>query len=282
MKTVRDITAVRDTVAAWRGAGETVALVPTMGNLHRGHLHLVAVAAEHAERIVVSVYVNPTQFGPAEDLEAYPRTLDEDRARLRDTAADLLFVPDDAQMYPFGADTATAIRVPELAQILCGASRPGHFDGVTGVVCRLLNIVQPDVAVFGQKDFQQLLLIRRMAEDLHLPVQIVAAATQRDEDGLALSSRNQYLTDAQRSQAPALFRTLQECAAQLRGGRRDFDALEREGLDRLRAAGFKPDYFEIRRAADLGEPAPDDHSLVVLAAAYCGRARLIDNLPVEL
>ncbi len=282
MMTVRDIIAVRDAVAAWRDAGETVALVPTMGNLHRGHLHLVAVAAEHADRIVVSVYVNPTQFGPAEDLEAYPRTLDADLARLRDTAADLLFAPEDAQMYPFGADAATMVRVPGLAQILCGASRPGHFDGVTGVVCRLLNIVQPDVAVFGQKDFQQLLLIRRMVEDLHLPVQIVAAATQRDEDGLALSSRNQYLADAQRAQAPALFRTLKECAAQLRGGRRDFDVLQHEGLDRLRAAGLKPDYFEIRRAADLREPVPDDRSLVVLAAAFCGRARLIDNFPVEL
>ncbi len=273
---------MREQVAAWRDTGERIALVPTMGNLHRGHVSLIDVAKECAERVIVSIYVNPTQFGPQEDYAEYPRTLDSDKRRLRRAGVDLVFAPDDASMYPFGAEGMTRVSVPKLSSGLCGEARPGHFDGVTSVVCRLFGIVQPDVAVFGQKDYQQLLVIQRMVADLHLPITVVSGPTRREADGLAMSSRNQYLSEAERRRAPELHRALQHCARALRAGDRDFARLEKDGAAALAKAGFETDYFEIRNAADLDSPSSTAASLVVLAAGRCGPARLIDNVIVEL
>lgn len=281
MKTVRTIASLRENLQGWRGFGETVALVPTMGNLHAGHMSLVELARTLADRIVVSIFVNPTQFGPGEDFAAYPRTLDQDRRRLTRANVDILFSPPVDEIYP-NQQSGTVVSVPGLSGILCGQFRPGHFDGVASVVTRLFNIVQPDIAVFGQKDYQQLLVIRRLQADLHLPVRIVAAPTAREPDGLALSSRNQYLDAAERERAPGLHAALTACAGALGAGERDFARLEREGEAALVTAGFRPDYFAIRNAADLSPPVAASRNLVVLAAGHLGRARLIDNLLVSL
>lgn len=280
VKTLRSITPLRRLVASWRRKGKSVALVPTMGNLHAGHLSLVAQARRHADRIVVSVFVNPTQFGPAEDYHSYPRTLAADRRALRAAGVDALFAPDIAAMYPRGPAAATTVAVPGLSRELCGRFRPTHFAGVTSVVCRLFNIVAPDIAVFGEKDYQQLVIIRQMAADLHLPVRILGAATVREPDGLALSSRNQYLTPRERQVAAELYRTLRESAAQLHAGRRNFRAIERQARRRLEAAGFRPDYVEIREDKTLALPNATTRRFRVLAAARLGRARLIDNIAV--
>jgi len=282
LKTVRTIASLRENLRGWRGFNETVALVPTMGNLHAGHMSLVDLARTLADRVVVSIFVNPTQFGPGEDFAAYPRTLDKDRRQLTRANVDILFAPAVEEIYPDRERPGTVVSVPGLSGILCGQFRPGHFDGVASVVTRLFNIVQPDSAVFGQKDYQQLLVIRRLQADLHLPVKIVSAATARQPDGLALSSRNQYLDDAQRATAPGLHRTLAGCAASLRQGSREFAGLEDRGMAGLVAAGFIPDYFAIRDAADLSPPQPSSRHLVVLAAGHLGKARLIDNVLVDL
>ena len=230
--------------------------------------------------MVVSVFVNPSQFGPGEDLAAYPRTPAEDLEALQEVGADLLFLPSVDTVYPFGVAAMTRVSVPGLSAVLCGASRPGHFDGVTTVVCRLFNIVQPDIAVFGQKDYQQLLIVQRMVADLHLPVRILSAPIRREPDGLAMSSRNRYLDADGRARAPALHAALQAAADAIRAGRRDFAALEAEGAAQLMAAGMRTDYFAVRNAADLGMPDPTATRLVILGAAYCGPARLIDNVLV--
>lgn len=277
METLTALAALRGAVARFRAAGERVALVPTMGNLHRGHLALVARARAEAERVVVTVFVNPTQFGPGEDFAAYPRTPEADAGVLAAAGCDVLFLPPVAEVYPDGEAGATRVEVPGLSAVLCGAFRPGHFAGVTSVVARLFNMVGPDVAVFGDKDYQQLTIIRRMVRDLHLPVRVVGLPTVREPDGLALSSRNQYLAPAERAVAPRLAAVLADVAAAVAAGRRDFGALEAEAVATLAAAGFRPDYVAIRRASDLGEPRPGDGPLVVLAAAWLGRARLIDN-----
>lgn len=282
MKTVRTIASLRENLRGWRGFNETVALVPTMGNLHAGHMSLVNLARTLADRVVVSIFVNPTQFGPGEDFAAYPRTLDKDRRQLTRANVDILFAPPVEEIYPDREHAGTVVSVPGLSGILCGQFRPGHFDGVASVVTRLFNIVQPDSAVFGQKDYQQLLVIRRLQSDLHLSVKIVAAVTAREPDGLALSSRNQYLDGAQRATAPGLHRTLAGCAASLLQGSREFAELENRGMAGLVAAGFIPDYFAIRDAADLSPPKPSSRNLVVLAAGHLGRARLIDNVLVDL
>lgn len=263
-------------------AGDHIALVPTMGNIHDGHLSLVRIAQQHAERVVISIFVNPTQFAAGEDYDKYPRTLERDKLKLKKVSANLLFVPEVETMYPFGIDKATTVSVPALSEDLCGAVRPGHFDGVASVVSRLFGLVRPDVAVFGQKDYQQLLVIRRLAEDLNLGVQVIAAPTLREKDGLAMSSRNQYLTDDERKLAPKLHRALSKTAAALQSGNRDFAALETRGFDELKAGGLAPEYFSIRRAENLGPPDRDDDHLVVLAAARLGAARLIDNVLVEI
>ncbi len=269
-------------IAEWRQQGEHVALVPTMGSLHAGHIALVELAREHAERVVVSIFVNPTQFGEGEDYDEYPRTLERDARRLKMTPADLIFAPSVETVYPFGTEAATVVSVPGLTENFCGASRPGHFDGVTTVVARLFAIVQPDVAVFGQKDYQQQLVVRRMVEDLSLPISIITAETVRDDDGLAMSSRNSYLSDEKRAVAPMLYATLLSVGEALQNGRRNYDELETEAIGRLTEGGFEMDYFAIRRAQNLEEPDRDCDEIVVLAAGKLGSARLIDNIVVTI
>jgi len=282
MKVIEDKHELQEELAEWRHAREHVAVVPTMGNLHPGHVNLVNVAKEHAERVVVTVFVNPTQFGEGEDFEAYPRTFDKDTRRLKTVAADVLFAPSVETVYPFGIESATAVTVPGLTENFCGSFRPGHFDGVTTVVARLFALVQPDVAVFGQKDYQQQLVIRRMVEDLNLPMTIHTAATVREDDGLAMSSRNAYLSDNERQKASALYQALVDVERQLHDGAGDFEALERQATKELERAGFLPEYVAVRQAADLGPPEEGCRELVVLAAAILGQARLIDNVLVTL
>lgn len=274
--------ALREQLDDWRHSGEHIALVPTMGNLHDGHLSLVSLAREHAERVVVSIFVNPTQFGETDDFDQYPRTLERDKRRLKRVKADLLFVPDVETMYPFGIDNATSVTVPVITAEFCGVFRPGHFDGVTSVVSRLFNIVQPDVAIFGQKDFQQQLVIRRLVDDLRLPLQIVSGATQREADGLALSSRNQYLSDEERAVAPTLYSVLQGIGNDLQAGKRNYTELEQQAMDVLSDTGFDPEYVGIRRAENLQLPDRDNDEIVILAAVRLGAARLIDNIIVTI
>ncbi|MBK7542666.1 MAG: pantoate--beta-alanine ligase [Candidatus Competibacteraceae bacterium] len=280
MRTVHTIAELRDHVTTWRRAGERVAFVPTMGNLHRGHIHLVERARQQAPRTVASIFVNPTQFGPNEDFTGYPRTLLEDSRQLEAVGLDLLFAPAVAEIYPRPLEDMTSITVPELSDILCGASRPTHFRGVATVVGKLFNMVQPDIALFGEKDWQQLRVIRRLVDDLNFPIEIVGVPTVREADGLAMSSRNGYLAPEERAIAPTLYATLTASAERLRAGERDYQRLSDEAKARLAAAGFRPDYFEIRRASDLQPPASGDENLRILAAAWLGRARLIDNLAV--
>ena len=269
-------------LAEWRQHDEHIALVATMGNLHAGHLSLVELAREHAERVVVSIFVNPTQFAEGEDFEEYPRTLERDTRRLKKPAADLIFVPDVETMYPFGLKDATTVSVPRITENFCGASRPGHFDGVTSVVARLFGLVQPDIAVFGQKDYQQQLVIRHMCLDLNLPVTIITGETIREDDGLAMSSRNQYLTPEERAIAPLLFEVISGVGNELQNGRRDYEEMETESIAKLSNSGFGVEYFSIRRAQNLESPDRDCDELVVLAAATLGNARLIDNTVITI
>jgi pantoate--beta-alanine ligase len=278
MLTLARIADLRALVHRWRMAGESIAFVPTMGNLHAGHASLLGAARHHGRRVVASVFVNPLQFGPNEDYAAYPRTPDEDAALLSEQGVDALLLPTVEEMYPRGVATSTVVEVPGISDILCGAFRPGHFQGVATVVVKLLNLVQPDVAIFGEKDYQQLTVIRRAVEDLCLPVRIVGAPTVRADDGLALSSRNRYLDDGERAIAPELYRALDGARRRLTAGEADIASIEAEGLARLRAAGFRPDYCEVRTAGTLAQPQGRDIDLVVLAAARLRRARLIDNV----
>jgi pantoate--beta-alanine ligase len=282
VRTLQTVSAVRAAVADWRAAGERVAFAPTMGNLHAGHLSLAKLAAEAAPRVVVSIFVNPTQFGPREDFASYPRTLAADTALLAAAGdVDVLFVPDMGEIYPFGPEQAVRVQLPPLAAELCGASRPGHFDGVASVVCRLLNIVTPDVLVLGQKDYQQFVLVQRMIADLRMPVELRMGPTLRERDGLAMSSRNRYLDEQQREKAPALHAALARVCEQLRSASTDFARLTAEARKALERAGLKPDYVEIRSQTDLAPATADPtEKRVVLAAAWLGRARLIDNLLV--
>jgi len=280
MYIVEDLNGLRGQVRTWRAAGERIGCVPTMGNLHEGHLTLVREARRLAPRVVATIFVNPLQFGPTEDLAAYPRTPEQDQAGLAAAGCDLLFAPTVATMYPGGQQTQTRVEVPGVSDLLCGASRPGHFIGVATVVCKLFNMVQPDLALFGEKDFQQLLIIRRMAADLAMPVEVIGVPTVREPDGLAMSSRNGYLTSGERAQAPALYRALSVAAQALAAGL-PVPQVETEAAAALAVAGLRPDYVSVRRAVDLGDPTAADRELVVLAAAYLGRARLIDNLRVS-
>ena len=277
--------AIRELVGAWRLTHQTIALVPTMGNLHEGHLSLMQVARAHADRVVCSVFVNPAQFGPDEDYSAYPRTLAEDEVLLEEQGVvDLVFAPEEEDIYPFGVEAAVKVAMPKLSGELCGAARPGHFDGVASVVLRLLNIVTPDVLVLGEKDYQQLVLLARMVRDLQLPVQVVPGSIQRERDGLAMSSRNRYLSDDERQVAPKLHVELERVRDALQEGERDYRALEMRATHALEAAGFDPDYVEVRRAIDLSKPngIKSGDGLVVVAAAWLGGARLIDNLRVSV
>jgi pantoate--beta-alanine ligase len=282
MQTENTIAGLRRQLALWRKSGDKIAFVPTMGNLHAGHLALVEHARALADRVVVSIFVNPMQFGPNEDFDRYPRTLAEDKAKLENAATDLLFAPPAEEIYPAGHIAATKIEVPGLSEELCGASRPGHFAGVATVVAKLFNIVQPDIALFGEKDYQQLLVIRRMVSDLCFPMEIVGVTTVREADGLALSSRNGYLDQDERKVAPRLNQALRETAELLTQGRRDFAALEAQGMKRLNEAGFEPEYFTVREVKSLREAAPEDKEVVILAAARLGKTRLIDNIRQSL
>lgn len=280
MITVGELNELRALVNAWRRGGN-VAFVPTMGNLHEGHLSLVREARALADRVVVSIFVNPLQFGAGEDFESYPRTFERDSEMLEDEGTDLLFAPSIGVMYPKPPEDQTRVEVPGISNLLCGACRPGHFVGVSTVVCKLFNMVQPDVALFGKKDFQQLMVIRRMVEDLAMPVRVVGVETMREADGLAMSSRNGYLTPEERATAPVLNRVLSGLAQKLREGSDDFAGLQAQTARELDGSGFKTDYVAIRRAGDLSEPAAGERELVVLAAANLGRARLIDNIEVS-
>jgi pantoate--beta-alanine ligase len=278
MLTVTTIAQVRAHVSRWHEAHERVVFVPTMGNLHAGHMSLIEAARKHGKRFVSSIFVNPMQFGPNEDFAHYPRTPSQDAKLLQEAGCDLMFSPEVGEIYPNGASNATRIEVPGISRILCGEFRPGHFEGVATVVAKLFHIVDPDVAIFGEKDFQQLTVIRRMVADLCLRVEIVGAPTVRESDGLAMSSRNQYLSSEERRLAPTIYRQLQQAVAALQSGVRDFPRIEGTGRAALDAAGFRTDYFSVRDAGTLAEARPDTRQFVVLTAARLGKARLIDNL----
>ncbi|VEE61346.1 Pantothenate synthetase [Shewanella putrefaciens] len=277
MITSAHIDDIRTQVRAWRAKGETVAFVPTMGNLHQGHITLVKEAAKKCDHVVVSIFVNPMQFGQNEDLDAYPRTLEADSQALTAAGAELLFTPTPAIIYPKGLAQQTYVEVPGISDVLCGASRPGHFRGVATVVCKLFNIVQPDVAFFGNKDYQQLLVIRTMVEDLSLPIEIIGVDTIREASGLAMSSRNGYLTAEEKAAAPALKKAIDAMAQGIKQGV-SIEQVTAEAKTSLIAAGFIPDYLEVRHATTLAHAEAADQALVILAAAYLGKARLIDNL----
>lgn len=281
MITTESISAIREQVRAWRIKGETVAFVPTMGNLHLGHLTLIKEARLRADHVIASIFVNPMQFGQNEDLDAYPRTLADDQTALIEAGAELLFTPTPAIIYPKGLDAQTLVEVPLISDQLCGESRPGHFRGVATIVCKLFNIVQPDIAVFGQKDFQQLLVIKTMVEDLSMPIEIVGVETIRETSGLAMSSRNGYLTAAQKQQAAVLKQTLDNMAAELSKGKQLGEVIE-AAETAIAAAGFKNDYLDICHAKTFSKAQSSDRELVILVAAYMGDTRLIDNLIVKL
>jgi pantoate--beta-alanine ligase len=282
MDTVYDLQQLRQVISGWKRQSLGIAFVPTMGNLHNGHLSLLQEARRLADRTVVSIFVNPIQFGKGEDYERYPSTLEDDSRKLEAGGLDLLFAPDLKQLYPAGIDVDTRITVPHLSNILCGKFRPEHFTGVATVVCKLLINVQPDYALFGEKDYQQLLVIRRMATDLCIPARIIGMPIYRETDGLAMSSRNGYLNAQERRLAPFIYQTLQQAARQLQTGSAGYAEIETQGMQALAASGFRPEYFSIRRTDDLAEPGPEDTHLSILAAAWLGSARLIDNIQVTL
>jgi len=265
-----------------RQQNHTIAFVPTMGNLHEGHLNLVRKARALCDIVVVSIFVNPMQFGANEDLDAYPRTLVADKEKLFAEGVQMLFTPDVKEIYPQGMEVQSQVQVPDLSDTLCGADRPGHFTGVATVVTKLFNIVQPDVALFGEKDFQQLSIIRKLVADLCMPIKIVGVATTRAEDGLALSSRNGFLTAAERKIAPTLNATLQTCREAIACGFDNFMELEAHAKLKLIQAGFEPDYFEIRDARTLREVTEETEEVAILAAAKLGKPRLIDNVRLNL
>lgn len=277
-----DLKSLREKISAWKREGLRIAFVPTMGNLHQGHISLLERAREMGDRTVMSIFVNPIQFGKGEDYLTYPSTLERDKKILEENRLDLLFAPDLAQLYPGGMDVDTRVTVPELSTILCGGFRPGHFSGVATVVTKLLINVQPDVALFGEKDYQQLLVIRCLVEDLCIPVEIVGMPVVREKDGLAMSSRNAYLSPEQRRLAPLIYKTLTEAADKLRANPDRIAEIEGEGRRTLEEAGFRSEYFSIRRAEDLKAPRPGDRYFSILTAAWLGPARLIDNVKVDL
>ncbi|MCC6706216.1 MAG: pantoate--beta-alanine ligase [Gammaproteobacteria bacterium] len=282
MITNSDLKTLRATLREWRREGLTIALVPTMGNLHDGHISLLARAREIADRSVVSIFVNPIQFGRGEDYERYPSTLDADRAKLEAAGLDLLFAPNLAELYPGGIEEDTRVTVPALSDILCGEFRPGHFSGVATVVSKLFINTQPDFALFGEKDFQQVMVIRRMVRDLLYPVEIIGMPIIREADGLAMSSRNSYLKPEERQVAAGIFASLTRAATELREHKQDIAALEARCLQELSALGMRPEYISVRSALDLSLPKAGDKDLIILAAAWLGGARLIDNVRVML
>ncbi len=281
MKIENSIQGVRAALNQARKAGKSIAFVPTMGNLHSGHIALVLNAKRRADFVVSSVFVNPTQFGVNEDFASYPRTLDSDANLLAEAECDILFAPNAEEMYPDGRQQATTVQVAGITEFLCGASRPGHFIGVATVVTKLLNIIQPDMAFFGEKDYQQLAVIRRLVAELCIPTNIIAIPTHRADDGLALSSRNGYLSNDEREKAPLIYQTLTQLQSAIVSGQRDYASLAHAASSHLNKCGFKTDYVEIR-AANLDPATESDSELVILVAAYLGKTRLIDNLAFSL
>lgn len=282
MNKIIAVTELRQCITQWRKAGEHIAFVPTMGNLHQGHLSLVSKAKELADKVIVSIFVNPLQFDEQSDLSAYPRTLDADIAQLSAVECDAVFIPPVDEIYPTGMDGQTIVTVPNMDDKLCGQARAGHFDGVATVVAKLFNLVQPDLAIFGEKDYQQLLLIKKMVFDLNLPIEIKGLPTFREKYGLAMSSRNQYLTEQQRELASSLYRILNEIRIKLEGGSQNFFELEQQAIAELKQLGFEPDYVDIRQAGNLEPVKPSDKELRILLAARLGQARLIDNISCVL
>ena len=282
MRTYSSSAQLQAALQQFRQVGQRIAFVPTMGNLHEGHLDLVRKARDIADVVVVSIFVNPLQFGPNEDLDAYPRTIAADKEKLFAEGVEVLFAPTVEEIYPEGMDSQTVVAVPDLGDTLCGSSRPGHFDGVTTVVNKLFNMVQPDIAIFGEKDFQQLSIVRKMVQDLCMPIEIVGVTTTRDEDGLAKSSRNGYLTAEQREIAPLLHQILNSCREAIACGFDNFLQLESHARMKLLQAGFEPDYFAIRDARTLRAVSEDTEEIAILAAARLGNTRLIDNVRLAL
>lgn len=282
MNTINCVAQLRTAVAQARAAGQRIAFVPTMGNLHAGHIALITQAVARADFVVASIFVNPLQFGPNEDLDSYPRTLAADQNKLTDAGCNLLFTPVVEDIYPDGMAEHTIVSVPGVSSGLCGGSRPGHFDGVSTIVCKLLNMVQPDLALFGEKDYQQLAVIRKMVSDLSMPIEICGVPIVRDTDGLALSSRNGYLSAQQRANAPALQQCMHSVKAHIIKGNRDYAALFAQFDTDLQDAGFRLDYVELRDALSLQPADAESTQLVLLAAAYLGPTRLIDNLIFDL
>jgi pantoate--beta-alanine ligase len=282
MQVVESIQKLRELRREWQLRGEVIAFVPTMGNLHKGHLRLVEHAKQSADIVVVSIFVNPLQFGPDEDLDAYPRTLQNDCEQLEALGVDLVFTPRATDIYSRGLEQQTFVEVPGLSYMICGASRPGHFRGVATIVCKLFNMVQPNKAYFGEKDFQQLQVIKAMVTDLSMNLEVHGVPTEREHDGLAMSSRNGYLSEEQRATAPQLHQVICELKDNIMQGRRDFTAMLQAAKSKLASAGFKPDYIEIRSAESLLHPGHEDTHLVILAAAFLGKTRLIDNVQVRL
>ncbi|MDC5704158.1 pantoate--beta-alanine ligase [Vibrio europaeus] len=282
MQTFAEIAALREQIKQYKRDGRKVAFVPTMGNLHEGHLTLVRKAREHAEIVVVSIFVNPMQFDRADDLNNYPRTLEDDLAKLGGEGVEVVFTPTPEIIYPNGVENQTSVEVPGLSNILEGASRPGHFRGVATVVSKLFHLVQPDVACFGEKDFQQLAVIRKMTEDLAMDIEIIGVPTVREMDGLAMSSRNGLLTIDERQRAPVLARTMRWISSAMRGGRDDYASVIEDASDQLRAAGLQPDEIFIRDARTLQAITADTTQAVILMSAFLGKARLIDNQVVEM
>ena len=282
MQTFADISALREQIKQYKREGRKIAFVPTMGNLHEGHLTLVRKAREHADVVVVSIFVNPMQFDRADDLNNYPRTLEADLSKLTGEGVELVFTPTPEVMYPDGLDKQTFVEVPGISHMLEGASRPGHFRGVATIVTKLFNIVQPDFACFGKKDFQQLAVIRQMTTDLALDIKVVGVATVREMDGLAMSSRNSNLTIDERQRAPVLARTMRWISSAIRGGRDDYASVIEDATDQLRAADLQPDEIFICDAKTLQAITPESTQAVILMSAFLGKTRLIDNQVLDL
>lgn len=282
MKLVKNKQELEVKLNEWRQEGENIAFVATMGNLHEGHRSLLEIANKHASRVVVSIFVNPTQFGKNEDFNEYPRNLDEDLKYLRETSTDLVFAPSVETIYPYGLNEATLITVPNITKQFCGKSRPGHFDGVTSVVARLFFMIQPNVSVFGQKDYQQQLIIRHMSSDLNLPVKIITGKTIRENDGLAMSSRNQYLNKDERRIAPVLFKALTKVSNEIECGKKNHKELEENTIKFLNNNGFSVEYCSIRDLKNLQIPSNNCKEFIILTAVKLGKTRLIDNIIVKI
>lgn len=282
MKVVDSIPALRELIADWKRSGKSVGFVPTMGNLHDGHLKLVKRAKAHNDKVIVSIFVNPMQFGANEDLDAYPRTIEQDKAKLIADGTDAVFLPSVADMYPAGLNAQTFVEVPNISDVLCGASRPGHFRGVATVVSKLFNMVQPDDAFFGEKDFQQLAVIRTMVRDLSMAVTVHGVPTEREESGLAMSSRNGYLSQEEKATASEIYQAMQRMKNSMEQGNKDFSSIESSEVAHLESKGFKNDYVKVVNAETFMPATADDKHVVIVAALFMGTTRLIDNLQVHL